>query len=110
MADIHFGSIDSRELHLRFFAPQAFYAWDGRDFRLSVWRLLNPRRWLKAAICRCSWRIWCKRWSGMNHRCYCQTGVMCDGTVVLCGFGMLWFYSRFDGDIPCWCDRALENL
>lgn len=110
MRDLQFGSSDSRHLQLRLFAPLDFSRWHGHGFRFSVWRLFNPRNWLRAACCRDNWRCGCRVWRDCNDRCYCPVGVSINGAIVLCGFGLMWFYSFYDGEIPCRCDRVLEDI
>jgi hypothetical protein len=110
MIDKLFGSIDGRELHLRFCMPLLFTEWTDPSFRLAWRELLRPRNWWRVARSRYSWRMECSRWDNMNHRCYCTSGCMIDGCIFACGFGVLWWYSYFDGKIPCPCDEALEAL
>jgi hypothetical protein len=31
-------------------------------------------------------------------------------SLVLAGFGVVWFYSHYTGEIPCWCDKALADI
>lgn len=110
MSDVIFGSIDSRELHLRFFMPLTFREWDNDRFRFAPLRLLNPLRWWRTATVRDNWRLGLRRHVGANHRCYCQSGTAINGSVVICGFGVLMWYSSFTDDVPCPCDVAIEEL
>lgn len=110
MADVIFGSVDSRELHLRYFAPLTFQVWDQGGFRIAPLRLLNPLRWWRTATVRDNWRLELRRHVDANHRCYCQSGTSIDGAVVICGFGLLFWYSNFTDDVPCPCDIAMERL
>jgi len=109
--DWKIGSLDKRELHVHWVVPFWCEAWDGNTFRFS-WRVaLWPPRWLwLARPSRYDFRF---RWDfrrNTNHRCHCCVGHWLDGCLVAFGFGFVWWYSYFDGEIPCDCDRALAEL
>lgn len=112
MNEYHFGLLDKRELTLRWYAPLTFCDWTPESsFRFSWHRLLNPRRWLDTASSISSWRVECRRYGYMNHRCWCGVGSMIDGCIVVCGFGLQWFLSDFTGgDVPCPCDNVLAAM
>lgn len=84
----HFGSLDRRSLQLLWFAPCA-------------WR---------AVFTRSNWRAWLIRQPGNNHRCHCPVGTLIDGSLVLAGFGVTFFYSHYTGEVPCWCDKVLSEM
>tara|TARA_R100000093_G_scaffold64824_1_gene35780 strand:+ start:300 stop:638 length:339 start_codon:yes stop_codon:yes gene_type:complete len=88
MIEHRFGRIDKRELCLRWIVPLRFCEWSSESY---------------------DWRLSWKRRQG-NHRCYCQEGMMFDGNILLAGWGLTWFYSNYTGEIPCWCDKAIEEL
>lgn len=110
LRDINFGSNDSRELTLRPVTPWSFMDWTGEAFHFKPWRLFNPLAWFNAAKCRTGWRLECRRYAGSTHRCWCPDGRCIDGAIVLCGFGFVFFYSHYWGEVPCRCDRALAEL
>ena len=111
MIEHRFGRIDKRELCLRWIVPLRFCEWSSEsyDWRLSWRRMFKPSLWLRAVTSRYDWRLSWKRRQG-NHRCYCQEGMMFDGNILLAGWGLTWFYSNYTGEIPCWCDKAIEEL
>jgi len=104
--DWHFGSLNKRELTIRPIVSIYFRKWDGGLFSLSWSKLLSPVAWWKVLRDRWSWRASARYFNGATHRCYCDTGTMFDGDLVLFGFGFLWFYSNFTGSVPCPCDVA----
>jgi hypothetical protein len=111
--DTTFGSLDNRELTLRWISPFAFDRWTGRQWSFSWRELLRWRSWrcyLKALFNRESWRVGFKRFQRSTHRCWCPDGTMIDGECVLFGFGFIWFYSHYTGEIPCTCDKAIAEL
>ena len=110
MRDIVFGSIDRREIRIRCYTPIVMSRWDGSEFVLSWSRIFNPILWIKSAMWRNNWRAECRVFKNSNHRCDCQTGNSCDGALMLCGFGAVWWYSRFTGEIPCSCDEMIKEL
>ena len=107
--DINIGSVTRRQLTLRPFVPWSM-AWIIKGEWRFAWReLFSLTAWC-LAIRDGEWRLECRRRAGMNHRCYCNGGCMIDGCVSICGFGVAWFYSWYPGPVPCWCDRAIEEL
>jgi hypothetical protein len=109
--DWNFGSVNSRQLTLRWIINWRFQRLDyERGFVFAPWRLLNPLQWIRSACCLENWRFWCVRHVGSTHRCYCPDGSSIDGSLVLAGFGVVWFYSHYTGEIPCWCDKALADI
>lgn len=110
MKDLNFGSVNSRELTLRFWMPYEFQEWCDGVFRLAPWKLLDPLRWFRTATYRNSWLVECYRHTESTHRCWCPTGSRIGGAIVICGFGVRWFYSHYTGEIPCPCDLAMDEL
>lgn len=119
MADYTIGSINKRELRLRWIVPWVFKVWDSH-YRDATWfrgsflfapgRMWHPIRWWKAITQKASWSFACNRIVGATHRCYCATGSLIDGRIILFGFGVVWFYSHFTGEIPCSCDEARGEI
>lgn len=109
MIDQTFGNLDGRHLHLRWLSPCAFDAWDGKTWRFSWLRLLSLSRWLSAARDSLAWRFGVRRFQDRTGRCYCPTGHSVDGELVLCGFGVLVWYSHFIGKTPCVCDCVMAE-
>ena len=93
MRYINFGSLDKRELALRFFGPYNFHSW-----------------WRYELFSKYSYRWWWVNHSEQNHRCYCPVGRRLDFSLAAFGFGFVVFYSRYGGDVPCDCDKALDAL
>ena len=83
MIERTYGSLDKRQLHVRLYKP--FYWWRSREFD-----------------------FWVKVYRG-SHRCYCPDGWLCDGRICLFGWGVTWFYSSYDGEIPCPCDKVIDG-
>src|SRR3972149_762505 len=108
MNELTFGTLNRRQLNVRWRAPLTFYDYDDATGPPHfAWRkLLSLRRWLKVAALKRSSSIWCRRFEGRSHRCYCPEGTMIDGWVVVCGFGVWWYYSDYRGKVPCVCDRV----
>jgi hypothetical protein len=105
MRDLNLGSINGRQLCLRFFAPLALAEWRSvGGFSFSWRRFLTPSRLLRTTFTRSNWRFWAHRCNWATHRCWCSTGSLCDGNVTIAGFGVTWFYSHFTGETPCPCD------
>lgn len=109
MTDIDFGSLDRRQLTLRPFSSLAFSRLGPNGFVLSWRELLNPLNWFHAARVRDNWRLEARYHRQCTHRCYCPTGSSFDGSIVACGFGVVWFYSHYTGQVPCVCDVAMEE-
>lgn len=110
MNDMQFGRLSGRHLHLRWLSPWAFRAWTkDMSYEFSWREMLSLRNWWRAIRDPLSWRLWFRRWPGMNHRCYCPAGVMVDGECVLCGFGLIFWYSEFAGKLPCLCDIIMAQ-
>ena len=109
MKEYRFGNMNRRELCLRLYSPMNMRAWRGKEWVFSWKRALDPRRWWRVAWSRFNWQFHWKRFDG-NHRCYCPEGTMFDGRVIICGFGAVWFYSHFVGEIPCPCDEVSAEL
>lgn len=110
MPEINLGRLDGRQLTMRFFVPFRMQAWTGDEWRLSAWRLANPVNWFRSIFSKWNWRASCHWCDYATHRCYCNTGNLCDGGVTLAGWGLVWFYSHYTGDVPCTCDRVIEEL
>jgi hypothetical protein len=110
MADYCWGSLGRRQLHIRTLVPSCVTVWDGYQFRFSWRRALSPFRLIRSIFNRHHWSLWAKRWRGINHRCYCDSGSCIDGRIELAGYGVLFWYSNYTGKIPCWCDQALAEM
>lgn len=111
MNEINIGSVNKRQLTLRWYLPREFERWDfDRGFFFAPLRMLSPVRWWKAATSRHNWAFECKRHVGVNHRCYCATGSLIDGRIKICGFALCWWFSDYRGPVPCWCDKAIVEL
>ena len=108
--DWNFGSLDGRELTVRWIVPFHFSVWKDDAWRFAPVTMLNPMLWWRAARGKMNWRLWWRHWHGATHRCYCDTGSMFDCSLVLCGFGVILFYSHFTGDVPCPCDVVIEEM
>lgn len=115
--DFRFGSLEKRQLHLRFFAPLSFdhYDIERRECVFVPRRLLNPRAWWSAVknavrFPRINNSFSIRRITECTHRCYCPTGSSIDGRIWLMGFGVNIWYSHFRGEVPCPCDIALAEL
>lgn len=85
MMEYDFGDIDHTHLRIRLYASPRIFSRYAYDFRACYF----PRG---------------------NHRCYCPHGFMLDGRIVVFGFGVTWFLSHYNGEIPCTCDRALAEI
>lgn len=109
MKEIIFGNLDGRELTLRITVPPQMERWDGSALVLSWRKLLIPRNWWRSALCRGNWSLWWRRFPGMTHRCWCPTGSMFDASLRAAGWGVVIFYSRYDGDVPCECDKVIGS-
>ena len=109
-SDWHIGDINRRHLTLRWTSSLYMQSWGSRGFQLSYSRMLNPLAWWRAAKCRWNWRCGFVCRKEINHRCWCPVGLLCDGSLIVCGFGVIWFYSRFDGDVPCPCDQVYDEM
>lgn len=106
--ELHAGSIDNRDIHLRWYVPFAFSTWTPEaSFRFSPRLMLNWRNWLG---CIRDWRFDCRQYRYVNHRCYCPVGYTIDGSIRICGFGLQWFCSYYVGELPCCCDKVIEKL
>jgi hypothetical protein len=105
-----FGRLDRRQLTLRFFSPSSMQAFTDRGFVFSWWKALRPRNWWKAATGYSAWEFSWRFRRESNHRCYCPVGNICDGSLAICSFQMNWWYSRYTGEIQCWCDKAIAQL
>ena len=110
MDDTNFGNLNSRQLTLRWLVPFSFQRWNGGNWVFSPLRMLNPVRWWRAIRTRCNWSLWCGFYRDANHRCWCMTGSMFDGRLCVAGWGVVWFYSHFTGEVPCPCDKAVEEM
>lgn len=110
MRDINFGQLSGRRLTLRIYAPLAFQCWHEGGLRFSWLRACDPRRWWRAIFTRSNWSLWWRYYPGYNHRCYCPVGAMFDGRIAMAGFGVTWFYSRFEGELPCPCDVVMDQF
>lgn len=110
MYERNFGSLDSRQLCLRFSAPLTFCEWSGHGWSVRWLSMLDPAKWWRWLRYHERSMFWMRRYPHSSHRCYCHDGLMFDGNVGLWGFGMAWFYSSFWGAIPCHCDKVLEEL
>lgn len=108
--DINFGQLNDRQLTLRPIFPCEFCELAGFRWRLSARRLLSPRQWWRAVLNPWNWRLWVRRVRGATHRCYCRDGWLFDGSIVVAGFGMVWFYSHYTGEVPCTCDKVMEEF
>jgi hypothetical protein len=109
MRDTTFGRISGRQLTLRWIIPWRFEKWTeiGREF--DKWRLFNPLCWLMSLL-RGDYRVWWVVRSDCNHRCYCPVGFLFDGSVVIAGWGVVWFYQNKTGEVPCVCVRVCEEM
>lgn len=110
MVEHNFGSLNSRQLCLRWSAPIQFSRWTDDGFRLSFARLFNPVRWWRAALDRWNWSFQISRHSEVTHRCYCPTGSLIDATISVFGFRLNAFYSHYTGELPCCCDKAVQEM
>lgn len=108
--DWYIGQIDGRQLHIRWLVPDRFLAYDSLGFKLSIRKMLNPTNWWKVATLRSSWAFWIRRSTEINHRCYCPVGSSIDAHILICGWGCWLWYSRYDGETPCPCDQAINEL
>lgn len=111
--DTTFGNLDGRQLTLRWITPFAFHVWTGSDWRFSWRELLRPRLWflwLRALRYWTNWRVGCRRQVGNTHRCYCPDGWLLDGELVIAGWGLIWFYSHYTGEVPCTCDKVIAEM
>ena len=109
MKDITFGSLNKRQLHLRVFSSSQFERWTGEKIVFAPLRLFNPLCWTKAIV-RGDYRFWWNYHPNCNHRCWCQEGTMLDFSLVAAGFGLIVFYSRYGGAVPCTCDKIIKEL
>lgn len=107
--DTQFGSMNSRHLTLRWRVPFSMTRWHDHEWRFHWPKLLNPMNWWRAVCDKWSWQAEFRRYVGANQRCYCDTGSMIDGRLVICGFGVIWFYSHYTGEVPCWCDKSMAE-
>lgn len=113
MRERNFGSLDRRHLTLRWSVSLAFQEWrdDGRGWRFAWRRLLSWRNWRGAIFGdNFAWDFWMRRHRDCTHRCYCPDGSSFDGTIAIAGFRLRWFYSHYRGDVPCWCDKVLDEM
>ena len=115
MRDFKFGSLNKRHLHLRTYTPIELCRWNvaKQTFRFSPLRLLSWRAWkslIAAHRLRTMNEISVRRNLGLTCRCYCPDGSSIDCRFVLLGFGLLVWYSRYNGEIPCSCDRVIAEL
>lgn len=110
MKDHTIGDLDNRQLLIRTYGPFQFQSFRGGDWRFRPLLLLNPLRWIRAIMERNNWGFWVRKNPYMTHRCYCPTGSSIDGRIVVCGFGLSFWYSRFTGGIPCACDKMIATL
>lgn len=94
--EYNFGSLDHRQLCLRFSAPWYFDTWRSM-LRLRYWRVAIR-----------DWEVWFDRFP-FPHRCYCSDGYSMDGSICICGFILNVWYSFYNGEVPCCCDRALAE-
>ena len=108
--DINFGSLDRRQLCLRPIVPVWFRKWNGHTFVFHWPHMLSPVRWWRTLKDKYGWQFSCHRLVGGTHRCWCGDGSMIDGRLVMFGFGVLWFYSHYTGEVPCHCDEAIAAL
>lgn len=109
MLEYNFGQLSKRQLCLRFFVPLVMCDWCDDGWRVSLVKLLNPRRWLNTIRWN-NWRCNMARHAHVQHRCYCPTGWLFDGHISAAGFGVSWFYSSFTGKTPCPCDLAFDGI
>lgn len=110
MTELRFGSIDKRELCLRFFAPYCFQRFTPTGFRFAPLRLLNPVNWWRAIGPRDNWELHWHRHNNATHRCWCDEGWLFDGNIRVAGFGVVWFYHKYTGKIPCPCNEAMDEV
>lgn len=111
MADYRWGSLDRRQLHIRTLVPWCARVPTPHGWKFSLCKALSPRNLIRAIFNRHHWGIRAKRHIGINHRCYCDAGSSIDGRIELAGYGFIFWYSNFSGgEVPCWCDKALEEL
>ena len=110
MKEYTIGNLDNRQLHIRTYGPWELRSFHGGHWRLKPALMLNPRRWFKVIMNRDNWYSSIRRYVGSTHRCYCPTGSSIDGRIVVCGFGLSFWYSRFTGDVPCACDEITATL
>ena len=110
MKDYTIGILDNRQLRIRTYTPCEFNSWRGGSWQYRSSLLLNPIRWMRAIKNRYNWDFWLRRCVDITHRCYCPTGNIIDGRIVVCGFGMTFWYSRFTGTIPCACDEMMAAM
>lgn len=111
--DIIFGSVASRQLHLSLYAPWQFKSYtDEKGFWFDWRRLANPVRWWRTIFRRENWEFWMRWWKHINHRCYCQNenDFAFDGHIVVAGWGLVWWYSRYTGEVPCTCDKIIAEM
>lgn len=108
--NLYVGSLDDRQLHLRWFVPFVFEEWTDRGPILSCRKLANPLNWLRVIFRRDSWEIWWRRYTHSTSRCYCETGWKFSGGIRIAGWHLQLFYSHFQGETPCPCDQAMDGL
>lgn len=87
--ELKFGSLSNRELTVLLSTPS--------------WRWWRP-------FSRSSWSFWWVLHRNASHRCYCPEGTMFDGRLCVAGFNMTWYYSHYTGEMPCVCDRTIEEF
>lgn len=111
MRDTIIGSLDGRQLHLRWIMPLTFEAWDSDrgEFRFSLLRLLSPVRWWLAIFDRYGYECWWRFYRDSNSRCYCPVGSSFRADVKCAGWGVIVRYSHYTGPVPCCCDIAWEE-
>ena len=110
MLERTWGSSDRTQLLVRVFIPFEFKRYGASGWRLRPLCLLNPRRWWRALRSPWNWRFRSRYMREVNHRCYCPTGASWDGNITVAGWGLSWWWSHYNGEIPCACERALEEM
>ncbi len=110
LGDITFGSLSSRELTMRPLRPLSACKYGPDGLAFSWVNALKPLNIWRAIFSRDHWSFWVKRFSGCNHRCYCDGGTTIDGRIEIAGYGFHFWYSHYVGELPCPCDEALEEF
>lgn len=108
MADKLWGSLNSKQIHIRYWCP--CYMTDWQSGRFSWWLAMNPMNWIRTALCRNEWDLCWSFHRDCNGRCYCPVGSNLTVRIEICGFGMILWRSIYDGPVPCVCDEVMAEL
>ena len=92
MRDFNFGRLEKRHLCIRVYSHP----------------LCN--HWLRRFFSRSDYYFGFGSNKGTNGRCYCETGRFATGQIRLAGFGLNFWYSSYDGEVPCPCDLVIADM